>query len=304
MVDDLPSIDSHDEDESSWGSDVDMEDDDLSVLSSSASDADDGASTSSEPARHSRTKKPADSDEEMDYETLPRKRRPSWEPESDEDAGIRRLPIKLANGQIQKTDAKVYLPKEPQNDKSDTEESGSEHEEASQRPLVEDVATGARFGRPAVIDVIGNKSRKARLQAAKEQIASICQDIVSDPENSVWSLLSHPCIHLTFPFDQLGLLRRLHTFSLPEISTPTHPDPVPNDLVIRKLTLLSQLAVFKDIIPGYRIRALTDKEKSEKVSQLVQRTRDWEQGLVGVYQSYLRSLEAEVKGMLIPDRRL
>ena len=69
-----------------------------------------------------------------------------------------------------------------------------------------------------------------------------------------------------------------------------------NDVVIRKLAILSQLAVFKDIIPGYRIRALTEKEKSEKVSQMVARTRDWEQGLVSVYQSYLRSLEAELKG--------
>ena len=92
-------------------------------------------------------------------------------------------------------------------------------------------------------------------------------------------------------------MRRLHTFSLPEISTPTHPEPVLNDSVIRKLTMLSQLAVFKDIIPGYRIRALTDKEKAEKVSQMVQRTRDWEQGLVGVYQADLRNLEEELKGM-------
>ena len=70
-----------------------------------------------------------------------------------------------------------------------------------------------------------------------------------------------------------------------------------NDVVIRKLAFLSQLAVFKDVIPGYRIRALTDKEKAEKVSQMVQRTRDWEQGLVGVYQAYLRNLEAELKGV-------
>ena len=93
-------------------------------------------------------------------------------------------------------------------------------------------------------------------------------------------------------------MRRLHTFSLAEISTHTHPDPIANDPLIRKLTFLSQLAVFRDIIPGYRIRALTDKEKAEKVGQIVQRTRDWEQGLVGVYQSYLRVLEAEVKGMV------
>ena len=73
-------------------------------------------------------------------------------------------------------------------------------------------------------------------------------------------------------------------------------EPVRNDVAIRKLAILSQLAVFKDIIPGYRIRALTDKEKAEKVSQMVARTREWEQGLVLVYQSYLRGLEAELKG--------
>jgi nucleolar complex protein 3 len=96
---------------------------------------------------------------------------------------------------------------------------------------------------------------------------------------------------------QLSLLRRLHTFSLPEISTPSHPDPVVNDIVVRKLAILSQLAVFKDIIPGYRIRPLTEVEKAEKVSQQVARTREWEQGLVVVYQSYLRALEAELTGL-------
>lgn len=82
-----------------------------------------------------------------------------------------------------------------------------------------------------------------------------------------------------------------------EISTPTHPEPVPNDVMIRKLAFLSQLAVLNDITPGYRIRQLTDKEKAEKVSQAVQRTRDFEQGLVGIYQSYLRSLDEELKCM-------
>lgn len=82
-----------------------------------------------------------------------------------------------------------------------------------------------------------------------------------------------------------------------EISAPGLTEPIPNDLIIRKLAVLSQLAIFKDIIPGYRIRALTDKEKAEKVSQMVSQTREWEQGLVGVYQSYLRALEAELKGM-------
>lgn len=60
--------------------------------------------------------------------------------------------------------------------------------------------------------------------------------------------------------------------------------------------MLSELTIFQDIIPGYRIRALTDAEKAEKVSQMVAQTRDWEQGLVTIYQSYLRLLDAESKG--------
>jgi len=60
--------------------------------------------------------------------------------------------------------------------------------------------------------------------------------------------------------------------------------------------MLSQLAVFKDIIPGYRIRELTVKEKAEKVSQMVARTREWEQGLVSVYQNYLKCLDSKLKG--------
>lgn len=80
------------------------------------------------------------------------------------------------------------------------------------------------------------------------------------------------------------------------MSSPAHLEPVPNDPYIRKLTILSQLAVFKDIIPGYRIRELTDKEKAEKVSQMVTRTREWEQGLVSAYQSYLKCLDSELKG--------
>lgn len=89
-----------------------------------------------------------------------------------------------------------------------------------------------------------------------------------------------------------------------EISSTTHPEPVANDHIIRKLAILSQLAVFKDIIPGYRIRSLTDKEKAEKVGQMVARTREWEQGLVGVYQTYLQSLETELKGKSSHPRRL
>ncbi|KAI0721691.1 nucleolar complex-associated protein 3 [Cerioporus squamosus] len=281
--DDLPSIDSHSEDEDEdeeeeWSSGIEhmSEDEDMSGTDDEVHSV---AETSSAGAQRKRRRKPAvhSEDEEAPFEMHPRRRHSSWEPESDKDKGIERLPIKLADGRIQKSGSKVILDQSEESGLESDDESADNQVEDVQRSRVEDVSTGARFGRPAVVDVISQKSRKARIQGAKEQIAGLCQEILGDPENS------------------LGLLRRLHTFSLPQISTPTHPEPVPNDVVIRKLTMLSQLAVFKDIIPGYRIRALTDKEKAEKVSQMVQRTRDWEQGLVGVYQTYLRSLEAELK---------
>ena len=96
----------------------------------------------------------------------------------------------------------------------------------------------------------------------------------------------------------MGLLKRLHTFALPTVTTPTRPTPVPNDFVIRQLAILSQLTVFCDILPGYRIRALTESEKAEKVSQAVARTRDWEQGLVSAYRTHIQLLESEIKGLV------
>ncbi|RDB21336.1 Nucleolar complex protein 3 [Hypsizygus marmoreus] len=261
--DDLPSVDSHDEDEEAWDSELDDSFGDTEGDEDLSSDAESAFSGGD-----------FDSDAEMSYEKAPRKRRPSWEPAEKE--GIKGLPIKLADGRVRQTGTKVAIARAHVSEcEEDESESGAQHQPAQR---IDDVATGARFGRPAVVDIVGNKSKAGRIHGAKEQIAGICQEIVADPENS------------------LGLLRRLHTFSLPEISTPSHPEPIPNDPVIRKLAMLSQLAVFKDIIPGYRIRALTEKEKAEKVSQMVARTRDWEQGLVVVYQAYLRSLEAELKG--------
>lgn len=82
------------------------------------------------------------------------------------------------------------------------------------------------------------------------------------------------------------------------------------------MAMISLLAVLVDIIPcvvlstlfafcelilsisysGYRIRPLTEAEKDVKVSQMVARQREWEDGLVGVYKRFLEMCEAEVTG--------
>ncbi|CAH8330214.1 unnamed protein product [Eruca vesicaria subsp. sativa] len=61
---------------------------------------------------------------------------------------------------------------------------------------------------------------------------------------------------------------------------------------IVKLCLLSVLAVFKDIIPGYRIRLPTEKELEMKVSKEVKKTRFYESTLLKAYKSYLQKLVA------------
>ena len=114
----------------------------------------------------------------MPYETSPRIQ-PTTVKTPD---AIKRLPIKLANGKIQQTGVKTMILRPPPLEEPEAV-SESEVEEEPQR--VEDVSTGARFGRPAVVDVLQTKSRKHRIEMAKEQIAGICQDILADPENGV-----------------------------------------------------------------------------------------------------------------------
>ena len=178
-VDDgLPSVNSHTDDEEVWSSDIrgDLSEAD-SDLSEDGALGEDEQFDSSKPRL--RTKRTAtDSDAEMSYEAVPRRRRPSW---SDGDVVIDRLPIKLRDGKIQRTGPKLVV-------QAQSEEESEDHSPErwpEPEPTREDITTGARFGRLSVIGVISNPSRKMRIQLAKEQIANICQEIVADPENSV-----------------------------------------------------------------------------------------------------------------------
>lgn len=65
--------------------------------------------------------------------------------------------------------------------------------------------------------------------------------------------------------------------------------------VVKKLALATQLAVYKDVIPGYRIRPISEENQTEKVSRDVRRLRAFEQSLVSSYQLYLRDLAACAK---------
>lgn len=54
---------------------------------------------------------------------------------------------------------------------------------------------------------------------------------------------------------------------------------------VARLAMLSLLAVFKDILPGYRIRLPTEKELEIPVSKEVKQTRDYEAMQLKLYQA-------------------
>ncbi|KAL2752812.1 hypothetical protein ACRALDRAFT_1065848 [Sodiomyces alcalophilus JCM 7366] len=74
-------------------------------------------------------------------------------------------------------------------------------------------------------------------------------------------------------------------------------------LSIQKLALVTQMAVYKDIIPGYRIRPLAEKQQAEKVSKEVDKLRSYEQSLIKGYQTYVGWLTKHAKADHPSSRR-
>lgn len=64
---------------------------------------------------------------------------------------------------------------------------------------------------------------------------------------------------------------------------------------IQKLCLVTQLAVYKDVIPGYRIRPSTQDPADQKLSKDVKRLRSYEHALVTGYHVYLKELAKYAK---------
>ncbi|KAI9139711.1 hypothetical protein BKA69DRAFT_1083831 [Paraphysoderma sedebokerense] len=96
------------------------------------------------------------------------------------------------------------------------------------------------------------------------------------------------------PMKNVSLLPKL----LPHLNAKT-----PNQLL--SITILTNLQVYKDIIPGYHIKPLTEAQKKEKVSKDVRKLRDFEQGILHNFSEYLQSLQRIIKVTMkrqSPDR--
>ncbi|KAJ5952790.1 uncharacterized protein N7479_011203 [Penicillium vulpinum] len=108
---------------------------------------------------------------------------------------------------------------------------------------------------------------KAQILQAKEDLAKIATLINEDPEENI-SLFK--------------------TMAEMVSKKNTH-------VTVKKLALASQAAIYKDVIPGYRIRPLSEEDQSGRVSKDVRKLRDFEQSLVSGYRAYVQKLAMLVK---------
>ena len=108
-------------------------------------------------------------------------------------------------------------------------------------------------------------SLRQRIIEAKEELARIAGLLSEDPE------------------EHAGSFRSLAQIADTE------------DATIKRLALVTQLAVYRDVIPGYRIRPLGEEPPNAKVSKDVRKLRHYEQSLVSGYQGYIQDLSRTAK---------
>ena len=130
---------------------------------------------------------------------------------------------------------------------------------------------------PRLAAVARYQTRQQGIADAREAIAKTCAAIVENPEESGHRILA---LHEYYPDGDPDATEERKT--LEDCSA------------VKKMLLLSQLAVFKDIVPGYKIRALSEQEQDLKVSKEVRAQRDYENMLLSMYQRYLQRLHAVV----------
>ncbi|XP_077992569.1 nucleolar complex protein 3 homolog isoform X2 [Glandiceps talaboti] len=123
---------------------------------------------------------------------------------------------------------------------------------------------------PALSTVELFARRQNKLAEKKRHIASLASSVVEDPENST---------------QKLKQLRLMLDEKDPDVF-----------ITVRKLVMVSLMEIFKDIAPSYRIRELSDTERSQQVSKDVRRVRDFEESLLKNYRIYLEKLERAIKG--------
>ncbi|KAI6914012.1 hypothetical protein D0867_04269 [Hortaea werneckii] len=177
-------------------------------------------------------------------------------PRKRKDAKSEKLPVKTAEGWKENQRQEPEDARQEQDDDADSFlASGDEGDGAEKDSGVADLEPKPK---PAPKPRLPPKEE---IRQAKEDLARIAGNISEDPEENI---------------GQLGSLAHIAESE---------------NVTVQKLALGTQLAVYKDIIPGYRIRPLTKDDMNAKLSKDVRKLRSFEQSLLGGYKDYVKSLE-------------
>ncbi|XP_076154624.1 nucleolar complex protein 3 homolog [Alosa pseudoharengus] len=168
---------------------------------------------------------------------------------------IHLLPIKDKTRLIPQSMEKPVQQKEKEEEEQESEEEMEAVEEAQAGPVL---SPEEQF-----------QLRNEKLQERKERIAKLGSAILADPSANI---------------KKVKELRAMLMETDPSVA-----------VTVRKLVMVSLMEIFKDIVPAYRIRPLTEAEKTARVKKETQQLREFEEGLVSQYKFYLENLERVVK---------
>ncbi|KAG5982944.1 hypothetical protein E4U55_001080 [Claviceps digitariae] len=200
---------------------------------------------------------------EQDYENRPRKGKKAAKESS-------RLPLKTADGRLE-----LLKGLDPEDDAtsiaSDTE--WLEGRDAREGDSDSDCDPEHGGGHDNENEQEAQVSESQRILEAQEELAKAATLLNENPEENISGLKT---------LAKIG-----------ESKIPT----------IRMLALMTQMAVYKDIIPGYRIRPQTEEDAArEKLSKEVRGLRQFEQSLVAGYQAYIKELAHCARSQTSPVR--
>lgn len=121
---------------------------------------------------------------------------------------------------------------------------------------------------------VDGNSIEMTFEEAKEKLALVAMEITEDVEENIGKLKE------LLRYTRIGMIKS---------------SSKEEEIDLMRMGLITAVAVFKDILPDYSIRPLTEVEKSAKVSKEVRKQRGFEETLLRSYCHYVDRLEEILK---------
>jgi nucleolar complex protein 3 len=178
-----------------------------------------------------------------------------------------KLPVKKFDGSVCRNELHDDLKEEVDSDPSTDAEEGGEESDAEAPTDRQDTPSEIPDMTADPVEKLLYKKRN--LFHKKSEIAALCHGLLESPETALKRSKENP----------VSQLQQLHNMCEDE------------DPVVCRLAMLSELSVYVDILPGYRINLATVDPKV-RMKKAVKDIHEYEVSLLANYQRYLKFLSA------------